>query len=811
MGIEKFFSTINRNFKVTSTIDFDNINSKSDLIRSKYLFIDFNSIIHNVSSKLIGELNQVRAPSKYSNAKLEDLEYLIIQEVNLFIIKLLEKLDLDSLELVYAALDGVPTFSKILEQKKRRFIGDFIEKLLAKYSLPFNWSKNNISPGTIFMEKINKYLNNIKLITKNKLVKKEDLILQPKDYEFYNNKIKHFDFSDTNSEGEGEMKIYDLINSLELKKEESVYFYSPDADVILLSMISKNSNHIIILKYDQNLDEMFSINIQLLKQSIYFYCLERSEISELNIEKLIRDIVFIFTIFGNDFLPKCESIQTNLDFLFLIDMYLINLIDNDHLISNDNIINKSFLGYLELMAVHEKRMLFRNSYLNLYQNYNYANQTNFMIDLTKLKSTKNKSLNDFSSKKFGEPFYNLTNNILFYIDPFKIKDIIYKNKNSQKKYHGCLEFYLLDKYTLIKVVQESLQSILPINTLININLKQFNFLEYEPGEKVKTFSSARLSEKSKDFLDNEPYQAKLDKLDTLSTTKYEPASFESKDSKTSMLLNNLSKTQIVYEPGEKVKTFSSARYSEKSKDFLEYEPLRFTKFDSKQNKHIINMKDLSPRDKEMYLINNKLDKYHSLFNPINEFYSNILKTRKIDESYYYKKYFDIHNTININYKDNRKQVVNDYLKGFKWVFQYYFKRNVNIDETWFYPYFKAPLFSTLVKFYYPSIIDYNLKPKKLGIKPLEQLLYITPIRLSELSMFTEFKDKDFIKKVKLFIEKYPHFFYNLDEIYFSVNTGNLNKNLFDCSNSSFISKCHYTILNYIVDINQFIQKFRNID
>jgi hypothetical protein len=49
--------------------------------------------------------------------------------------------------------------------------------------------------------------------------------------------------------------------------------------------------------------------------------------------------------------------------------------------------------------------------------------------------------------------------------------------------------------------------------------------------------------------------------------------FESKDSKTSMLLNNLSKTQIVYEPGEKVKTFSSARYSEKSKDFLEYEPI----------------------------------------------------------------------------------------------------------------------------------------------------------------------------------------------------------------------------------------------
>ena len=44
----------------------------------------------------------------------------------------------------------------------------------------------------------------------------------------------------------------------------------------------------------------------------------------------------------------------------------------------------------------------------------------------------------------------------------------------------------------------------------------------EPGEKVKTFSSARLSEKSKDFLDNEPYQATLDKLGSLAMPKNEP-------------------------------------------------------------------------------------------------------------------------------------------------------------------------------------------------------------------------------------------------------------------------------------------------
>ena len=70
----------------------------------------------------------------------------------------------------------------------------------------------------------------------------------------------------------------------------------------------------------------------------------------------------------------------------------------------------------------------------------------------------------------------------------------------------------------------------------------------EPGEKILTFFPAGLSEKSKDFLDNEPYLASLDKLDSSSTMMNEPSSFESSDSKSRMLLNNLPKGKIVNEP-----------------------------------------------------------------------------------------------------------------------------------------------------------------------------------------------------------------------------------------------------------------------
>lgn len=231
------------------------------------------------------------------------------------------------------------------------------------------------------------------------------------------------------------------------------------------------------------------------------------------------------------------------------------------------------------------------------------------------------------------------------------------------------------------------------------------------------------------------------------------------------------------------------------------------------------MREMEPRERELYLINNKLDKYQSLFNPTNEFFQSILTTRKINDLYYYQKYFK---------NSDRKNPVNAYLKGWKWVFQYYFNRTngsnkqLNIDETWYYPYYKAPLFESIVRYYSPTLIDTKFKPIHLNISPLEQLLYITPVRLSDLSkpdfykLFAEYKsgkfvDEPFVKKIKVFIEKHPQYFYNLDEIYLSIKSGSIKKNIFDCSNSAFISKCHYLILDYVVNIEQFANKLRSIE
>ena len=684
MGVEQFFSTVNRNFNVVNNISLEN--NESAIITS-YLLFDFNSIIHDTSAILLDELNK-NSKKNYNN---DEIELLIIERVNDFIINVLNKLDLSKLKLMYIALDGTPSLSKMLEQKKRRFIGDFQSQLLEPYKSTFSWSKNNISPGTLFMNKITKFLSNIKSVINKEKIKENDLILDLDKYNFYN-KINKFEYSDTNAPGEAEMKILDLMVDL---PNEPIIFYSPDSDVILLSLISIKSTYITILKFDRNIQGLSMINIELFKQSIYNYCYERLN-KKLDIINLINDIVFIFTIFGNDFIPRCEAINTSQDFLFLIDLYLIIYIDNGNIIINNKISNQPFFNFLSLLKKHEKRLLIRTAKRNSYQNYTWANQQNFYIDLLKFKK----------SQKTSNTFYD---NILFYIEPGKMKDILNKTK------YGCLEFYLMKKKDVYKTLKKELEKELPINTSFIIDISEININSY-------------------------------------------------------------------------------------------YDKFREQQYVSTIKKHVNNMADLTPRQKEEYLINNKLDKYSKIFNPYSGFYKNIITLNKINKTIYYNKNFP-------NIK--KKKIVDEYLNGFKWVAQYYFDRKNHIDETWYYPYHKPPLIKTIIKYYKP-ISDKPFQININKITPIEQLLYITPIRISDMSkdkpnvfkLFTDYKDEKLINKIKLFVKNNPQFFYDLDKIYDGIKTGTLPENLFDCSNAAYISKCHYDILNEIIDLKQFVKTFR---
>lgn len=606
MGIERFFSAIDKNFDVVSIV------GPTTIVKTSGFFIDFNSIIHICSSKLVSSLN------KKERTLNKDIEDMVIDDVGAYLDDLINKVNC---QLIYIALDGVPTFGKILEQKKRRFIGDVIEELVKEFPVEYSFNKSLISPGTNFMKKVNTYL---------------------KQHKFPDKTIKTI-ITDTNEPGEGEFKILDYINKNNIT---DFIIYSPDADLIILCMILWSpQTKIQIFRYDQNTSVLNIIYINTLVDYFMVYYEERVQ-NKIDKIRYIKDLCFLMTVFGNDFLPKIEEININMDLYLILDAYIINYVDHSYLLTSDfNITPKSFYNYFTFINKYSFQLLYRNQQQYKYQNFNYATTVNLYIDIK-------------------------------------------QNKNNQ-----YYKFYL-------------------------------------------------------DFIDNFDYNHKYGKL------RY----YFYNDNEIMKLLKNY-----------QFKNNFNQKYIEKGD--TRYQKLIPIEYKSNSKKHLIAMKDLSSRDKELYLINNKLDKYYHLLMP-----------SKIK-----------------NKNSDTRIITNNYLKGLSWLVNYYFKSV--IDETFSYSQegigWTAPLVKDIINYFNPDLLNYKYKNVSLNITPIEQLLYITPIRTATVNKFLDIIDPIYDKnKIRKFIESHRELFYDLDN-------NKLDGNIMDCTTASFISKCDYYILDNIQPINKF--------
>jgi 5'-3' exonuclease len=182
MGIEKFFSTLSNIKNLWSENKYPH-----NKVKSSILLIDFNAIVHLTSSRVL---------KKYNKDSTSDfIEEQILLNIKKFLKHLLNNvLDNKNLKYIYIAIDGVPTFGKMREQIKRRYIGKIISSLSNDTTI---WSKGNITPGTKFMSKLNIYLEEIINELKKGLPKIKDIIL-----------------SGSDQSGEGEMKIIDYLKNI---------------------------------------------------------------------------------------------------------------------------------------------------------------------------------------------------------------------------------------------------------------------------------------------------------------------------------------------------------------------------------------------------------------------------------------------------------------------------------------------------------------------------------------------------------------------------------------------------------------------
>ena len=365
MGVLEFFGTLLKN-NITSSSIFVDFREKMAI---DHFFLDFNSIIYGSKAKILSEVNgfmnsvlksfyekklptspsfndlfkkyemqQVQSKivlntkpmeiAKMFHAHFDDKrldKMIIVATINTVFHLIRTYCDNKKIKTLMLALDGVPSKGKMIEQKQRRYLGaiteEYKKRILSKYEdhllrqknyvylvkkHPIEWV-TKMTPGTEFMHKLSAYLRSEKIQDKFKMNRPQMKIVVSDIYEV----------------GEGEKKIINYINKYHHKTKETIVVYSPDADVILLCMILPIKN-VFYLRHNQQTELYDLIDIRLLKENIAYYINNHPKFSkeEFDIQRVNYDIVCISTLFGNDFVPKIESLNVKQGFQHILDTYL---------------------------------------------------------------------------------------------------------------------------------------------------------------------------------------------------------------------------------------------------------------------------------------------------------------------------------------------------------------------------------------------------------------------------------------------------------------------------------------------------------
>lgn len=435
MGIENFFSSISENWIVNKNDKYLEI--LKGLINATHFMIDFNSIVYLVKAKILHKLNEylMQILKGQSGKKADESLYgkivghmnaeefhaymndsmissIVLAAIEEYLLNMFKTyFDSKQLHHIFIGIDGVPTKSKMLEQRKRRYMGSFTaiykNMLFEKYTkelsnnkirfeyekYKLDWPTQHITPGTLFMASVNSLLSSDNFKNKVKIIC-PNLVL--------------YKFSGTDSPGEGETKIVNYLRTLPINVSDFVVIYSPDSDVTLLSLLlnsietPKNKFYIKnlqLLRQNPQKKRYDLINIDVMSENIYKYVIEKLNKQEGEFDKhsIIWDIVFLLTVFGNDFVPKVDAFNIRNDFAIIIDKYIDILAETGkHIVVYSEEQNKKIISASMFDLVFDSlRKMEDNSLKNTYMANNYANYRTLLKTFDSTSLTLLKNISDF--------------------------------------------------------------------------------------------------------------------------------------------------------------------------------------------------------------------------------------------------------------------------------------------------------------------------------------------------------------------------------------------------------------------------------
>ena len=325
MGIPSYFSHIIKNHNII--IKKPNLQS---VIQN--LYIDSNSIIYDI----IYSLDNIDVPFDIIYEKICSKILLYIEQ-------------LQPQNMVYIAFDGIAPIAKLSQQRTRRIKNVILKKINNKLNgSSGGWDTTQITPGTEFMNSLNKYIQHFFMQQKNQK---------------YTVKL-----SLTDEAGEGEHKLFRYIRDHD-HKDQTTVVYGLDADLIMLSLLhTKYCNQIylyretphFIKQLDSSLSpaELYLISINDLRDRIAD-SMSNKEPSEEQKTRFMTDYTFICFMLGNDFIPHNPSINIRTNGIdILLEIYKKFHSDEKFIIDKDGCIEwKIFRAFMQLLSTEEENYL----------------------------------------------------------------------------------------------------------------------------------------------------------------------------------------------------------------------------------------------------------------------------------------------------------------------------------------------------------------------------------------------------------------------------------------------------------------------
>lgn len=359
MGIKKFYLYLKKSYP------FVFVKNHNEL-KVECLAIDTNAIIHNVA-------RDVYNLNIEENRDIQDVYLHPEKYEDMTIKKIIETID-DLREeyspsTIIIALDGVPVMSKIAQQRKRRFPDTkrhYDQQPKPRYVSNNGWSSSTVSVGTKFMDKVSK---KIKKYLK-KLYKNDDI---------------RYIYSSHRVPGEGEHKILKYLRDYEFK---DTLFYSPDSDILLLSMTLKNHVYVRSDVYKDK-EGIFITDISKMKRAFNIH---------------IHDFMLLSYLSGNDFIPcipEFDNIDGSMPVLLQVYKTLGKRITKDNSIDWNNF--KMFLS---------KCLEFRNAFIypkqERYRNIVINDKVDFsLFDFIHNKEKEELDLHEMTSYYLRMLYWNL--------------------------------------------------------------------------------------------------------------------------------------------------------------------------------------------------------------------------------------------------------------------------------------------------------------------------------------------------------------------------------------------------------------------